>query len=367
MKRHTTLFAASLGLCLLGGARAQTPLDPTRYALNPPVEAEISQESAGKTTLVWSVPSESASLFAGTQADRRSTRKFVGRVVASQSFVLPASEGDSLPYYRIQLAGGLANGKCLFVGRRFLPLQGAVNFRDLGGYKTLSGQHVKWGKAFRSDGLSKLNAGDLNYLTRKVGLRLDCDLRGASETQPQPDRLPEDGSVHRVNFPIDVDMKAVQAALQKPASAQDDDAAAAKGYMDLADEKAASVIGPLLKQYANPANFPIVTHCAAGKDRTGVATAILLSLLGVPRETVVAEYTLTNLVVARMVEAENKDLLAQGQKPLTLSPMWLAKKEWIEATLKHLDDKYGSIDNYLITACKLDRATIKKIRTNLLE
>jgi protein-tyrosine phosphatase len=367
MKLHTTTVAVALGLSLLCGARAQAPLDPTIYAVRPAVDAEISEGAEGKPTLVWSVPSKSASLFAGAHADRRSTRKFVGRVVAAQSFVLPTSDLDSPLYYRIQLSGGSDNGKSLFVGRRFLPMEGAVNFRDLGGYRTGGGKHIKWGKAFRSDGLAKLTDHDLNYLTTKVGLHLVCDLRGESETTPQPDHLPKDGSIRRVNFPIGVDMKVIQAALQNPVPAQDDDAAAAKDYIDLAEERAATVLGPLLKQYADPENYPIVTHCAAGKDRTGVATAILLSLLGVPRETVIGEYTLTNLVIERMLEAENKDLVAQGQKPEVMSPMWLAKKEWIEATLKHIDEKYGSVDNYVITACKLDRATIEKIRANLLE
>ena len=81
---------------------------------------------------------------------------------------------------------------------RHVPLDGAANFRDLGGYATEDGRSVRWGMLYRSDHLGDLTDRDLDYL-RGLGIRLVCDFRGDEEVESHPDRLPEDGSVRRIN------------------------------------------------------------------------------------------------------------------------------------------------------------------------
>ena len=109
-------------------------------------------------------------------------------------------------------------------------------------------------------------------------------------------------------------------------------------------------------------------HCTAGKDRAGIATAILLSLLGVPDETIIADYSLTNIIFDRLYQefVETNPVEKLGIPNSDMKIMLAANPEWIKSTLNLLKSEYGGAANYLLEAADVSQDSIDAIRTNLL-
>ena len=173
---------------------------------------------------------------------------------------------------------------------RLIALEGAVNFRDLGGYATEDGQRTRWRVLFRADGLSELTGTDLAVM-RQLGIRTVVDLRSGQEVEQS--RF--DVEAHPVTFHHFPFIKALPNA---------EDFERAPGflgtqYTEMLDDATPQIVGAL-SALAAPDARPAVFHCTAGKDRTGLLSALVLSLLGVPEETVVADYALSGAAMARL-------------------------------------------------------------------
>ncbi len=341
------------------------------YLIRPEIEAEAVRDTDGNLTVRWTADADSVDLFLGTRPDRIAHTKPLAHVEGKKEVSLPDPAPKARCYFALRFHGGPSAGKTVTVAERFIPLKGAVNFRDVGGYRTADGHHVRWGRVYRSEGLSKLTAEDDAYLIDVLNLHQVCDLRGASEIKAAPDRLPEPGRLETINLPIDSGSAGMRQMM--PALVKGDipgvDAALTQAYIDMVDTHGADVFGLYLARLADAKHLPSVVHCTAGKDRTGIATALLLSLLGVPRNTVIAEYSLTNLSFdALSAELKsNNSLAAFGLTPEKLAPVMIANPAWMEHTLDHIDQKYGSVEGYLKTAAHLDEETLARIRANLLQ
>lgn len=171
---------------------------------------------------------------------------------------------------------------------RFVPLDGAFNFRDLGGLPTNDGGTTRTGMMFRSDALHHLVPGDVDRLT-ELGMRTIIDLRSAVELERSGRGPLEDTDMQFLHAPLSHGEAAAGRALP-PALADGD---LGRHYVtSLAErtETLATVIGHL----AERDNLPAVFHCTAGKDRTGMVAALVLSIVGVPDDVIVHDYTLTD-------------------------------------------------------------------------
>jgi len=252
-----------------------------------------------------------------------------------------------------------------------MALEGALNFRDIGGYRTRDGRTVAYGKVYRSGELAGLTHSDLDYLLNKLSIKFVCDLRNPEEIDIAPHRFPSD-SIRYLSIPV----------LRNSASPDDQTMARAlfSGNLERIDEAfgktyiamldvAASSFGEALKLMVDPTNLPLVIHCTAGKDRTGITTALLLSLLGVPDPAIIADYSLTNLSFDKvyLTAKNNKALLATGMNPDVLIPILIAKPQWIDGAMRHVRRIYGSVENYVKTAAGLTDADITALKANLLE
>lgn len=249
---------------------------------------------------------------------------------------------------------------------RFIPLEGAVNFRDIGGYLTNSGKRVLPGKVFRSDELGDLSDADLTKL-EKIGLRWIFDLRNKREVAKKMDRVPAGSPFKYVHTPIyekEPKHHYLPAILFRRHKLGD---ILAERYFYMI-EKRAEAFGNILAHFADSKNFPIVYHCTAGKDRTGIITALILALLGVPEDTIIADYSLSNLgfdhYFAEFVEDQRH--AAMGVKDEEFQGFFVVKPDWIKNILDHLHVNYGSVEQYLIEKANMDRLTIERIRMNLL-
>lgn len=249
-----------------------------------------------------------------------------------------------------------------------LPLSGAVNFRDLGGYRTAEGLQVKRGLVFRSDHLSRLTTADQQVL-RHLQFKVVCDLRTTQEQQENPDLLPKDGSVRLLPFPV-------QADCFDPAYAMDRLRSGDRAWLSLDFfvqlyqrylDDFGPVWGKVLRLIASPANLPLVFHCTGGKDRTGICSALLLLTLGVQEETIFLDHDLSNICNAERLEQIYAQFADLGIEPEQAAPYLQAPIEPLAAMLEHLKKQYGTVENYLLTKARLDETTFASLRTNLLE
>lgn len=249
--------------------------------------------------------------------------------------------------------------------KRKVNLQGAVNFRDIGGYKTKDGHTVKWGKIYRSADMSKLTDADLAEL-KKLNITYDVDLRGIQESKQAPDRL--NPNTDYILCPAGSDdannnmMKTLATAKGKQG-----DSLLTVYY---------SNISPLGARYqpffdkllALPDDKSLVFHCTAGKDRTGMGAALLLYSLGVPYDTFMADYLASNYYRAAENEKTTKQMVAfmhmdEGVAKDVLS----VKKQYLDATFAAIVKQYGSVDNFLKGPVGLDDAKIKLLKKKFLE
>jgi len=260
------------------------------------------------------------------------------------------------------------NGTGIIVGERRLPLQGTVNFRDLGGYQTVGGRRVKWGKIFRSDHLSRLTDQDLVFLQR-LNIQSICDFRTLTEVRKRPDRLPRHGSVKHFHLPIDhlkFDPTTLFERLKKGDTRWLTREFLIEGYVANI-EGSAPVWGKVFKRLAAPGGMPLVFHCTGGKDRAGTCAALILLTLGASEKTVIYDHGLSNIYVSDVVDKIYAQFEALGIKRRRIAPYFTAPRYCIEALLAHIRIKYGSASNYLKSKAGVTEKMLVRIRKELLE
>lgn len=169
---------------------------------------------------------------------------------------------------------------------RLVPLTGAFNFRDLGGYRGTDGRITRWGRLFRSDTLHELTDADVALL-RSLGLSVVVDLRTSRELERtgRGPLAPEPVAFHHLSVIREGGGEAIAA----PVEEGDDLAERYLWYLEVGR----TALVDALSLLSDPANLPLVFHCAAGKDRTGVLAALVLDILGVDAEVIVADYVIT--------------------------------------------------------------------------
>jgi protein-tyrosine phosphatase len=255
---------------------------------------------------------------------------------------------------------------------RHLPVQGALNFRDLGGYRTSDGRAVKWGMLYRSDALDKLTDQDQLYLER-LGLKHVVDFRSADEVKAAPDKLPPPLVPHWVNLPIGSAGVNIRALIQKINSGKveglDMQDLLVGGNARLARD-AAPTYRTWLHSLTESGGAPVVFHCTSGKDRTGLAAAIVLLALGVPKGVVMQDYLASNTYLAgrnRAIEWRVRIFSAFRTDPATLRPLLGVEPRYLNAAFEAMEEDYGSIDNYLREALGADDAFRAALRERFLE
>ncbi|MEZ4331373.1 MAG: tyrosine-protein phosphatase [Myxococcota bacterium] len=258
------------------------------------------------------------------------------------------------------------------VRQRHVLLEGAPNFRDLGGYATADGRHVRWGQFYRSDDLAALTDEDLEKVGA-LGLRLVCDFRAPYEKEAEPDRLPAENPPAVAALAIGAESFMVK-DLRERISSGELEGLDLRGMMIEGNRQFATTYTPqyaaMFERILAPANRPALVHCTAGKDRAGFASAMILSVLGVPRETVMEDFLLTNHYTQR---ATDRQLLMIRlfslfrTDPELLRPLFGVEREYLEAAFQAIDDQWGDFDTYRRQGLGVDDAELEAFRTAVLE
>jgi protein-tyrosine phosphatase len=239
-------------------------------------------------------------------------------------------------------------------------LSSVPNFRELGGLQTTDGRKVRKGLLFRSDQLDKVTDADLISLW-KLKLATIVDLRTDAERSAGQDMVPK-GTRH-----ITLDVLGNQrepAAIMKEVMTRGGVPVMIDIYRDLAGTAQADAAYKSLLAELLHAKGPTLFHCTAGKDRTGWGAALILSLLGVPRETVIADFLVSN---ERLVAKNERIYAAVPSIPrAALEEVMTVRRDYIEAAFAEADRRYGSFDVYAQEALGMDAKAIKRLRKHYL-
>lgn len=250
---------------------------------------------------------------------------------------------------------------------RLLPLQGGRNFRDLGGYATADGRTVKWDVLFRSGSMTDLTTADFSYLS-KLGLRTVCDFRDNRERKDEPVAWPDPALPHILANDYKMDLSALGQLAAPGITADKARTLMAQMYRDLPYQFADQykrMFGELLAGHA-----PLAFNCSAGKDRTGVAAALLLSALGVPRETVFEDFLLSNRYYKPATTPKpgsTEAMLAKMLPPDVIPVLTGVDRSFLEAALDSIDSRSGGLAGYFHKELGLTDADLEQLRTLYLE
>lgn len=238
---------------------------------------------------------------------------------------------------------------------RSLHLEHADNARDVGGYRTTDGRWVRTGLVFRSNALDDLTPAEWAQLTGR-GVNRDVDLRNIVERLQDPDHVPA-GVTYEVQDVVGLPQGELPSFAACPAlptslntlaalrGTEADDAFTGGAYpLMVCYNGSQQAFANLLRDIAADRSGALVYHCTGGKDRTGWATAVLLTILGVPRETVTQDFLASN----------------------TFHGAGSVQRSWLDAAFAQVDASYGSFDRYVSRGLGLSPATVAELRARLL-
>ncbi|MGW4684314.1 tyrosine-protein phosphatase [Streptomyces sp. NPDC004244] len=258
---------------------------------------------------------------------------------------------------------------------RQIPLQGAVNVRDLGGYRTWTGGRVRQGLVYRSDALNRLTPADLGAVSG-LGLAKVVDFRIPLEVQYDgPDRLPAGPTP--VSRPVsDLGLFATLVGVigsGDPARQEEVlGGGRAEAYMRevyrtfVTSPANRAQFGETLRELAQGSG-PLLFHCTSGKDRTGWLSYVLLRALAVPEESAERDYLASNAFRAAY-DARVREALRQSgrmQDPDLLIPLQEVRVGYLDAANTQLEADYGGFYGYLADGLGLDLRTLAKLRSRL--
>ena len=324
--------------------------------------ASATRES-GSVTLRWTGLSGPVDIWQLPEPDatpEQGRKLLLG--VAGESAVV-AVEPWPRAYFQIRDT----KGQTLVVAERVLPLEGGSNFRDLGGYRTTGGAEVAWGKLYRSAVMAGLTPDDFQHLG-KLGIATVCDFRSTDERKRDAVNWPADIQPTVLATDYALDMGAMAALFRGgPVTADGVKQAMAGFYREMpfifADQYAR-----MMRNLVD-GNAPLAFNCSAGKDRTGLAAALILTALGVPAETVMSDYLLSNQTYKPKPPAAGTDdptaRMFASLPADAVQALMGVDRSYLEAAFAAIEAK-GGLDRYYAEELKLSKADIETLQKRYL-
>ncbi|MDL2231176.1 tyrosine-protein phosphatase [Porphyromonadaceae bacterium OttesenSCG-928-L07] len=282
---------------------------------------------------------------------------YAGKTVESIDFSEPIIKGNQGGIYKLDVDTAYRSyfqlvtpeGKAI-LAERHLPMTGGYNFRDLGGLKNQEGRYVKWGTFFRSDDLSNLTDSDLKYLASTSVVSI-VDFRSEEERRKAENRYPESVSkIYHVEVmpgnigSVDIEKMHIDRAMTLMEE---------MNVMLVTDSVCIDKYKRFFNIVQDEFNSPLLYHCSAGKDRTGLATALLLSALGVEEETIMQDYLSSNIYLAGKYDA----LIA---KYPVYKDLFSVRREFLGSALSEIKKDHGTIENFLRNVLQVDIEKLKE-------
>lgn len=235
------------------------------------------------------------------------------------------------------------------ISKQQLPIEGAYNIRDIGGYQTTKGHYVKRGLLFRSGDLNLLTTNDLSYLNR-IRLQTIIDFRSEKEREEAPDKTPR-SLTESVWLPVNagnieeifsIDPKDIPTIMEKV-------------YRYIVSD-CQKELREFFRLVSIKEKTPLLFHCSAGKDRTGIAAALLLSALGVGQETIMEDYLLS----AQLLKGKYDYII---QKYPELAPLSTVKPNYLEAAFETINEDFKGMEHYLTDYLQVNIQRLRELYT----
>ena len=242
---------------------------------------------------------------------------------------------------------------------RDIRLEGASNLRDLGGWPTRDGRRVRRGQVFRSAALHGVTASDIAAL-KALGVRHVVDFRGDGERARWPTKMTEGVTIHELTIAPTIGASLADLVADPNSTGEDVVRVMRQAYGSYIDDwhhRYAALFDLLLAE----APAPVLFHCTAGKDRTGVAAMLILAALGVDEAVIERDYLATNTMWRRDAEVAAGLPKHVADTLLTVQPAFLA------AAMEAIQARHGSVDAYLRDKIGLDDARRTALRARLVE
>jgi protein-tyrosine phosphatase len=251
-----------------------------------------------------------------------------------------------------------------------VQLEGAINFRSLGGMRSRDGRSIAPHRLLRSGRLDGLSAQDWMQL-REVGLGTVCDLRGTEERQRNPNGIPQDAGITDLWLEVRNDIRTnpvyfrMLAAKPTPQGAVEVMETVYRGFAAAFAEQLAPLARALVHSRA-----PFLVQCSAGKDRTGFVIALVLSALDVPQRLIVEDYLRSAPVpdetrleeMARNVSA----MIGVTVDGSVIEPLLDARASYLEAAMRAIEAEWGSVLSYWERAGALNAGNLAALRARWL-
>ncbi len=245
---------------------------------------------------------------------------------------------------------------------RRIEFEGSFNFRDLGGFQTTDGRTTRWGRLFRADSVHLLTEADAVRAHEDLGIQTLFDLRGEVEITFGGTGLLHERGLTRHHYPLSHKVDTATSAMA--AGDRSPDAMVAH-YVAMLEESSDLLVSAV-EVVANDQTLPAVFFCAAGKDRTGVLSAVVLGAIGVTDEDIVEDYVLTcetvDQVIGRFASSPQAPALYRDNPPSYFAPY----AESMERVIAHVRERYGAFPEYLL-AKGLDESALPRLREALLD
>lgn len=250
---------------------------------------------------------------------------------------------------------------------RVLRLQHGINFRELGGYKTTDGQTIRWQKLLRCGEMNLLSSADLDYLDQ-YGLRYVFDLRSEMEAQSSPDKYPQSADYQNWSVYPFTDHHQLthrfRRLFQRLKTGTPGEQAYSQMIIDSHPINVWQHLFATLLTNTQP-DQSVVFHCAAGKDRTGIAAMLILGTLGVSEETIIQDYLLTNAVFEAMSSMDTATIITKanaGDLASQLNSEMSVEQQNLLTALKVIQDDYGDIPSYVQKVLKLSATDLQDLK-----
>jgi protein-tyrosine phosphatase len=364
-----SMIGLSIFAALVVGCSNEAPVEIS--------QAQVVRGAAGSYELSWTTNQNAtpvdvflaaSPLAKGSERQRLVDDNTVGKVSIAKDKVSP----NNRPYFWVTAE----NGTTSMIAERVLPLEGGRNFRDLGGYETASGASVKWGVLYRSGVMSGLSAQDHAYL-KQLGISQICDFRATEEIADEPTDWKAIGAIEYKSIAYEnAGGDGLRAVFLKPDLKGED---VRQAMIDLYGTMIDRFVPHYSDMFARlvEGKAPLAFNCSAGKDRTGIAAALILSALGVPRETVLADYALSDKVVdyeatyqtaPANLKPKDGPYAFMAQLPTQIrAPLLKSDPAYLEAALNDIDAKYGSIETYLDRKLGVSAQDVERLKALYLQ
>ena len=286
--------------------------------------------------------------------------------------VTPLEVADPAERYYFEFANP-ANR--LYVSERRLPLEGADNFRDLGGFPAADGRQIKWGLFYRADKLSDLTEYDLRYLA-SINLETVVDLRSEQEVAGAPDVLPQGAEgepVEYLHLPIyneAEDTTNIKERILGGLFPQEEADNLLVEVNRLLGSREAYRFQPFIDRFVSGEGVPLAYHCTSGKDRTGFATFLILHTLGVDSALIFDDYLMSNYYrFDRNRRNLRKANLGQYVKPVdpeVLKPLMLVDPRYLRGAVDAIEGEYGTVNAFMEEVYGIDDDMRQRLRDRYL-